>query len=175
MCKCAKTSVRPSQTQPAAANMSGARRKRSSSRRGRPPQIPTQRSPSPHHLEGCYERGHIDGLCEGVYDKGRLDGYNEGMKAHFRQEETDEEDKRQVWTGVRREQKDSGSSDSGDSDDSTNSSGSSESEQSDDSDDEDNVKKRREQIYEKIAALEEELAELRQSYDETDKPHPTDG
>ena len=141
VCKCAKTLVRPSQTQPAAANMSGARRKRSSSRRGRPPQIPTRRSPSPHHLEGCYERGHTDGLCEGVYDKGRLDGYNEGMNAHFRQEESDEEDKRQVWTGVRRERKDSGSSDSGDSDDSTNSSGSSESEQSD-SNDEDNGKKR---------------------------------
>ena len=74
-----QTSVRPSQTQPAAANMSGARRKISSSKRGRPPQIPSRRSPSPHYLEGCYERGHIDGLCEGVYDKGRLDGYNEGM------------------------------------------------------------------------------------------------
>ena len=81
------------------------------------------------------------------------------MNAHFRQEESDEEDKRQVWTGVRRERKDSGSSDSGDSDDSTNSSGSSESEQSD-SDDEDDGKKRREQIYEEIAALEEELGEL---------------
>ena len=97
------------------------------------------------------------------------------MNAHVRHEDSDDEDKRQVWTAVRRGRKDSGSSYSGDSDDSTNSSGSSESEQFDDSDDEDDGKKRREQIYEKIAALEEELAELRQSYDETDKPHPTDG
>ena len=57
------------------------------------------------------------------------------------------------------QRKDSWSSDSGDSDDGTNSSESSESEQSD-SDDEDDGKKRREQIYEKIAALEEELGEL---------------
>ena len=119
------------------ANMTSVRRKRSTSRRrGRPPQMPSRRSPSPHHLEGCYERGHNDGLCQGVYDKGKLDGYNEGRHAHVWHGDEDNEDERPSWTAVWRGRNDSESSDlgSGDSED-TSTSGSSESERSEDSED----------------------------------------
>ena len=159
------------------ANMTSVRRKRSTSRRrGRPPQMPSRRCPSPHHLEGCYERGHNDGLCQGVYDKGKLDGYNEGRHAHVWHGDEDNEDERPSWTAVRRGRNDSESSDSGSGDsEDTSTSGSSESERSEDSEDGDDDKRRRERIYEKIAELEEELAELGQSDHEADKPHPTDG
>ena len=114
------------------ANMTSVRRKRLTSRRGRPPQMPSRRSPSPHHLEGCYERGHNDGLCQGVYDKGKLDGYNEGRHAHVWHGEEDDEDEKPSWRAVRRGRNDSESSDSS-SEDSEDTSTSGSSEQSEDS------------------------------------------
>ena len=126
------------------------------------------------HLEGCYERGHNDGLCQGVYDKGKLDGYNEGRHAHVWHGDEDNEDERPSWTAVRRGRNDSESSDSG-SEDSEDTSTSGSSERSEDSEDGDDDKRRRERIYEKIAELEEELTELGQSDHMANKPHPTDG
>ena len=172
-----QASVSPRQLLPqaTAAEMSGVRRKRSSSRR-RTTQLPTsRRSPSPHQLRGCYERGLTDGICEGIYDKGRQDGYQQGMNAHYRQDESDDDEngEKPSWRTVRRGRNDdSGSSDS-------NSSSSEESEVnstsgSEDSEDGDDDKGRRERIYEKIAELEDELAELEAS-DQEDRPHPTDG
>ena len=163
------------QADSAADEMSGVRRKRSSSRR-RTTQLPTtRRSPSPHHLRGCYERGLTDGICEGIYDKGRQDGYQQGMNAHYRQDESDDDEngEKPSWRTVRRGRNDdSGSSDS-------NSSSSEDSEVnstsgSEDSEDEGDDKRTREQIYEEIAQLENELAELEAS-DQEDRPHPTDG
>ena len=173
-----QASVSPRQLLPqaTAAEMSGVRRKRSSSRR-RTTQLPTsRRSPSPHQLRGCYERGLTDGICEGIYDKGRQDGYQQGMNAHYRQDESDDDEngEKPSWRTVRRgRNEDSGSSDS-------NSSSSEESEVnstsgSEDSEDEGDDKRTREQIYEEIAQLENELAELEASDQEEDRPHPTDG
>ena len=153
--------------------MTSVRRKRSTSRRGRLPQVPSRRSPSPHHLERCYERGHGDGLCQGAYDQGKLDGYDQGRRAHWHGEDDDENGEEPSWRAIRRGRNDdSGSSDS-------NSSSSEESEVnstsgSEDSEDGDDDKGRRERIYEKIAELEDELAELEVS-DQEDRPHPTDG
>ena len=153
--------------------MTSVRRKRSTSRRGRLPQVPSRRSPSPHHLERCYERGHGDGLCQGAYDQGKLDGYDQGRRAHWHGEDDDENGEKPSWRAIRRGRNDdSGSSDS-------NSSSSEESEVnstsgSEDSEDGDDDKGRRERIYEKIAELEDELAELETS-DQEDRPHPTDG
>ena len=153
--------------------MTSVRRKRSTSRRGRLPQVPSRRSPSPHHLERCYERGHGDGLCQGAYDQGKLDGYDQGRRAHWHGEDDDENGEEPSWRAIRRGRNDdSGSSDS-------NSSSSEDSEVnstsgSEDSEDGDDDKGRRERIYEKIAELEDELAELETS-DQEDRPHPTDG
>ena len=153
--------------------MTSVRRKRSTSRRGRLPQVPSRRSPSPHHLERCYERGHGDGLCQGAYDQGKLDGYNQGRRAHWHGEDDDENGEKPSWRAIRQGRNDdSGSSDS-------NSSSSEDSEVnstsgSEDSEDEGDDKRTREQIYEEIAQLENELAELEAS-DQEDRPHPTDG
>ena len=161
------------QADSAADEMSGVRRKRSSSRR-RKTQLPTtRRSPSPHHLRGCYERGLTDGICEGIYDKGRQDGYQQGMNAHYRQDESDDDEngEKPSWRTVRRGRNDdSESSDSSSSEDSTSDASS----EFEDSEDEDGDKRTREQIYEEIAQLENELAELEAS-DQEDRPHPTDG
>ena len=136
--------------------------------------MPSRRSPSPHHLERCYERGHGDGLCQGAYDQGKLDGYDQGRRAHWHGEDDDENGEEPSWRAIRRGRNDdSGSSDS-------NSSSSEDSEVnstsgSEDSEDGDDDKGRRERIYEKIAELEDELAELGASDQEDDKTHPTDG
>ena len=137
--------------------------------------MPSRRSPSPHNLEGCYERGHGDGLCQGVYDQGRQDGYNEGRRAHQHGEDDDENGEKPSWRAIRQGRNDdSGSSDSSSSEDSEDSTSDASSE-FEDSEDEDGDKRTREQIYEEIAQLENELAELEASDQEEDRPHPTDG
>ena len=146
--------------------MTSVRRKRSTSRRGRLPQVPSRRSPSPHHLERCYERGHGDGLCQGAYDQGKLDGYDQGRRAHWHGEDDDENGEKPSWRAIQQGRNDdSGSSSSSEDSEDSTSGASSES----DIEDEDDGKTRREQIYEKLAALEEELGNLGVSGDETDK------
>ena len=118
-----------------------------------------------------------DGLCQGVYDQGRQDGYSEGRRAHVWHSEEDceddDEDKKTSWRAVQRGRNDdSGSSDSSSSEDSEDSTSGASSES--DIEDEDGDKRTREQIYEEIAQLENELAELEAS-DQEDRPHPTDG
>ena len=152
--------------------MTSVRRKRSTSRRGRLPQVPPRRSPSPHHLERCYERGHGDGLCQGAYDQGKLDGYDQGRRAHWHGEDDDENGEKPSWRAIRQGRNDdSGSSSSSEDSENSTSDASSEFENSEDEGDD---KRTREQIYEEIAQLENELAELEAS-DQEDRPHPTDG
>ena len=137
--------------------------------------MPSRRSPSPHHLERCYERGHGDGLCQGAYDQGKLDGYDQGRRAHWHGEDDDENGEEPSWRAIRRGRNDdSGSSDSNSSEDAEDSTSDASSE-FENSEDEGDDKRTREQIYEEIAQLENELAELEASDQEEDRPHPTDG
>ena len=95
------------------------------------------------------------------------------MNAHYRQDESDDDEngEKPSWRTVRRGRNDdSESSDSSSSEDSTSDASS----EFEDNEDEDGDKRTREQIYEEIAQLENELAELEAS-DQEDRPHPTDG
>ena len=96
------------------------------------------------------------------------------MNAHYRQDESDDDEngEKPSWRTVRRGRNDdSESSDSSSSEDSTSDASS----EFEDNEDEDGDKRTREQIYEEIAQLENELAELGASDQEEDRPHPTDG
>ena len=98
------------------------------------------------------------------------------MNAHYRQDESDDDEngEKPSWRTVRRGRNDdSGSSDSNSSEDAEDSTSDASSE-FENSEDEGDDKRTREQIYEEIAQLENELAELEAS-DQEDRPHPTDG